>query len=177
MSNWQPPQNIYLLGMMGSGKSTIGQLLSRQLGYQFIDTDRAIVENYQDYGDTSGEIFQVVGEEQFREWETQELEKIANTYHCVVATGGGIVLSHYNWQYLYQGFTIWIDPLMKILWSRLKGDRTRPLLQTNNPRSQLQQLMAERQSLYARSNLRVTINTHQSPKKTVEQIINELIRE
>ncbi len=119
--------NLYLVGMMGAGKSTVGQVLAQQLGYQFFDTD-AVIE--QATGQAIATLFAELGEPGFREMERRVLGELAAYTRLVVATGGGIVTQPENWGILRQGVVVWLDVPITELHRRLQTDTTRPLLQT-----------------------------------------------
>jgi len=92
--------NIYLVGMMGAGKTTVGRILARKLKYRFFDTDELIVRVA---NQSIAEIFDLEGEEAFRELETKVLGELSAYQNSVVATGGGIVTQSMNWGYLHYG--------------------------------------------------------------------------
>lgn len=172
--------NLYLVGMMGCGKSTIGKILAKQLGYQFFDTD-SVIE--QVTGRSITEIFTTEGEAAFRELESQVLAELSARTRLAIATGGGIVLRQMNWSYLRHGLVVWIDVPVMLLYDRLRGDDTRPLLQAENPLQKLEQLMAERRSLYAQADVRVPVDGHYPPDKVarlamegMRQVIREPVR-
>jgi shikimate kinase len=119
--------NVYLIGLMGAGKTTTGKLLAQQLGYQFFDTD-ALVE--QVAGRCISEIFAESGEAHFRDLETQVLAEISAYPRLVVATGGGMVLKPMNWSYLHHGIVVWLNVDPAHLAERLAADQSRPLLAT-----------------------------------------------
>jgi shikimate kinase len=164
--------NIYLIGMMGSGKSTIGKLLADGLQYQFMDTDTTIEKKV---SQNVTEIFEASGEIEFRQIETQVLAKITADTRLVVATGGGIAIELENWNHLRQGLVIWLDVSLDVLVERLKSDRTRPILNTpGDLRTKLQQILADRRERYAAANLHIPITSNLPPTEIVEQIINRL---
>ena len=164
--NIQPKQsNIYLIGMMGSGKTTVGKLLAQKLNYSFFDTDDCIEKSVQK---TIAEIFNTEGETKFRALESQTLNQLSTKEQSVIATGGGIVQRSQNWNCLDQGLSIWLDAELNLLQQRLTGDRTRPL------GSQLESLLATRRPLYAPADLHISIKPEQSPKDLVTEIINLL---
>ncbi|MCG9893217.1 MAG: shikimate kinase [Thermosynechococcaceae cyanobacterium MS004] len=163
--------NLYLIGMMGSGKSTTGKLLAQTLGYQFCDSDEVIV---QATGLSIAQIFAEVGEAEFRKIETQVLSQIAAHTRLVVATGGGIVLERMNWSHLHHGLIIWLDADPDTLFSRLKEDTTRPLLQSPDPQQTLQELLAQRQQRYAQADLRIRVAAQDAPEQVVAAIVAEI---
>ncbi len=161
--------NIYLIGMMGSGKSTLGKLIAEQLGYGFIDTDTTIEKLV---GQTVTEIFQTVGEAEFRQLETQVLTEVSAYTRLTIATGGGIIINRENWGHLQQGLTIWLDPTIEIIIDRLQQDTTRPLLSSaTDLRSRLQQLYQERRDRYAEADLHIPITENLPAPVIIEQIL------
>ncbi len=166
-------QNVYLIGMMGSGKTTLGKLLANQLNYKFADTD-ALVEA--DTKQTVAQIFADVGEVGFRQIEHKILAEVATNNHFVIATGGGIVLNSANWTHLKNGITIWLDLAPDQLYQRLRSShQVRPLLATPDPLSTLRDIYSQRHRLYAQANLRVPIDCNDSPQKASEQLFMALV--
>lgn len=163
--------NLYLIGMMGAGKSSIGRLLAKELGYHFFDTDTLIE---QATGQPITQLFTESGEETFRQIETQVLSQLSAYTRKVIATGGGIVTRRENWSYLHHGIIVWLDVPPEELFHRLKRDTTRPLLQTDNPLEKLRQLSQERRSLYAQADLQVTIVPPENPKQVTRRILQDL---
>jgi shikimate kinase len=163
--------NIYLIGMMGCGKSTIGQLLAKQTGYSFIDTDASIEKVAKQ---SINDIFGAVGEENFRAIESQVLSEVSAYTRLVVATGGGIVLRQANWGNLRQGLVVWLDVNPDVIWQRLATDQTRPLLQGDNPQAKLREILTARCDRYAEADLRVQINTEIDPQIIVNEIIERI---
>jgi shikimate kinase len=163
--------NVYLIGMMGSGKSTIGKLLAQQLGYQFFDTDNLIV---QATGLTVSQIFAEAGEAEFRKIETQVLSQLSAYTRLVVATGGGIILERMNWSHMQQGLVLWLEVEPETLLDRLKEDTTRPLLQDTDPQNKLKTLLEQRHHLYAQADVKVRVEKHDSPEAVAESMIAEI---
>ncbi|XP_074320606.1 shikimate kinase, chloroplastic-like isoform X2 [Silene latifolia] len=118
---------IYLVGMMGSGKTTIGKLLAEVLGYSFFDSD-TLVETLE--GMSVAEIFNQHGEGYFREKETKVLEEVSTKHHLVISTGGGAVIRPINWRHMQSGVSVWLDVPIDCLARRISavGTGTRPLL-------------------------------------------------
>jgi shikimate kinase len=160
--------NIYLVGMMGSGKSTIGQVLAQQVGYGFLDTDSSIERITKQ---SISEIFKAVGEAEFRSIESQVLSEVSAYTKLVVATGGGIVIKQSNWGYLRQGVVVWLDVAENVLWQRLVGDNTRPLLSEPNPHDKLRELLESRRSRYGEADLRISISQEQPPADIAAEIL------
>ncbi|MGP1382968.1 MAG: shikimate kinase [Thainema sp.] len=163
--------NLFLIGMMGSGKTTVGQLLAEQLSYRFFDTD-AVIE--QAAHRPIRDIFATEGEVAFRQLETQVLSQLSAYTHLVIATGGGIVLERMNWSYLRHGIVVWLDVAVDLLYERLQDDATRPLLQTPDPQKTLQTILGQREHLYSQADLTITIQPHESPSETCDRILTEL---
>ena len=162
MNNLLQGLSVYLIGMMGSGKTTIGKYLSQQLDYRFVDTDAAIAALAQK---SIPEIFATEGESYFRELETKVLAELSTYTRCAIATGGGIIQKQINWSYLRQGLVVWLDTDLKILQKRLAEDDSRPLA------PQLESLLTTRRPLYAQADLQIAIATEQSPKAIATQIV------
>ena len=131
---------IYLIGMMGSGKSTLGKELSKRLGYKFIDMDHYIEEKCCKFID---EIFRDYGEEWFRAFETNTLKEFLEMDDVVIATGGGVIKNKKH-KKLMDGKCIYLSVPVEVLEERLAFDDTRPLLKTRSVRS----ILEERIPLY-----------------------------
>ncbi|CAN6542328.1 unnamed protein product [Malus baccata var. baccata] len=119
---------IYLVGMMGSGKTTVGKIMAQALSYSFIDSD-SLVEH--DVGGTSvAEIFKLYGEGFFRDKETEALRKLSLMHRLVVSTGGGAVVRPVNWKCMKKGISVWLDVPLEALAQRIAavGTGSRPLL-------------------------------------------------
>lgn len=143
--------NVFLVGMMGSGKSSVGRPLASALGYRFVDADQLLE---QAAGCSIASIFASEGEEGFRSLETQVLDAISPWQRTVVATGGGVVLRPVNWGYLRQGLVVWLDAPESVLVRRLRQDPTsRPLLAMPDPQQRLRELLEQRRPLYAQADL------------------------
>jgi shikimate kinase len=163
--------NLYLVGMMGAGKSTLGQHLAQQLAYRFFDTDTLIE---QAANQTIAEIFDQSGETAFRDLETQVLAQLSPYTRLVVATGGGIVLCRQNWGQLYHGVVIWLDVPLAELEQRLKGDGCRPLLQRSDWPAHLAQLLADRRRLYQEADIHLTVNAGEAVEAIAERLFLRL---
>ena len=164
-------RSLYLVGMMGSGKTSTGHPLAERLGYGFVDAD-AVIE--QAAGCSIPEIFERDGEAGFRKLESQVLSAISQRHSLVVATGGGAVTQPENWGLLHSGIVIWLDVIPDQLLQRLKADSTvRPLLQTTDPETALNTLLNERRPLYAEADLTVVIND-ETPEAVADGILQLL---
>lgn len=164
MNNLLQGVNVYLIGMMGAGKTTIGKHLAQRLDYRFFDTDEAIAKIAQK---SIPEIFATEGEAYFRALESQVLAEFSPYTRCVISTGGGIVQQKMNWSYLHHGLIVWLDTDLKILQTRLADDRSRPLA------NQLENLLENRRPLYAQADLKIAIaQEDRSPTDITTEIIN-----
>ena len=138
---------IFLIGPMGSGKTTVGRKLAQLLKYQFLDTDQMLVERT---GVSIAHIFEIEGEEGFRERETKLLEEVCELHNAVISTGGGIVLREKNRRLLSEsGTVVYLSASENILWNRLRHCTNRPLLQTENPKKVIAELLESRSPLYS----------------------------
>ena len=164
-------RSLYLVGMMGSGKTSTGRPLAERLGYGFVDAD-AVIE--QAAGCSIPEIFERDGEAGFRSVESQVLSAISQRHSLVVATGGGVVTQPENWGLLHSGIVIWLDVVPDQLLKRLTADSTvRPLLQTADPEAALNALLDERRPLYGEADLTVVIND-EAPETVADGILQLL---
>lgn len=138
--------NIYLVGLMGAGKTTIGRQLARRLGRSFYDSDHEIVERT---GVPIPTIFEIEGESGFRRREQQTIAELSKMKSIVMATGGGAVLDPENRRCLRDsGWVVYLNVPPLMLYQRTRNDRNRPLLQVENPLARLESLHAERDPLY-----------------------------
>lgn len=138
--------NIYLIGLMGAGKTTVGRQLAKRLGYPFYDSDHEIVERT---GVPIPTIFEIEGEEGFRRRETQTIHDLAQGKGLVMATGGGAVIKPENRECLRRtGWVVYLNVPPLMLYERTRHDRNRPLLQVADPLAKLEELYATRDPLY-----------------------------
>ena len=163
--------SVFLIGMMGVGKTTVGKNLAKQLGYRFCDTD-VLIETVANQ--TISNIFASTGEASFRELESQILSEVSAYTKTIIATGGGIVLKQMNWSYLRHGLIVWLDADVDLLLERLKEDSTRPLLQEVDPEAKLKSLLEERTHLYRQADLHICLKAEQTPEAIAQQIISEI---
>jgi len=139
-------RNIYLVGLMGAGKTTIGKVLARRLSFAFIDSDLEIAQRT---GVSLPTIFEIEGEEGFRKREAQVIAEIAALDKHVVATGGGVVLLRENREKLRgTGLVIYLNVPLHTLYERTRHDKNRPLLQVKDPLQKLKELHIHRDPLY-----------------------------
>jgi shikimate kinase len=143
--------NIILVGYMGSGKTTVGKNLARLKGYIFVDTDEMIVENEQR---TINDIFASDGEQAFRDMETTLLKKLiaCGSKRLVISTGGGMPLRKENRQLLKKlGCVVYLKALPDTIYDRIKDDTTRPLLQCDDPKQKIADMIQQRGPIYEES--------------------------
>lgn len=170
------PQNfsqvIFLVGLMGAGKSTVGRLLARRLGRRFIDTDHEIEKRN---GVTIPVIFEIEGEEGFRRREQEVLADLAQTPDIVLSTGGGIVLRPENREILRdQGFAVYLSARPELLAERTRHDKSRPLLNVSDPLAKLRELYTIRDPLYREVANAVVETGRGAPQQVVQAIVQAL---
>jgi len=139
-------ENIYLVGLMGAGKTTIGRQLAKNLGLPFYDSDKAIEEST---GVDIPTIFEFEGENGFRDREQKMLQQLTELKGIVLATGGGAILREENRKLLKEnGIVIYLQCSIDRIMERTRRDTQRPLLKTANPKERIEQLYKEREPLY-----------------------------
>ena len=137
---------IVLVGMPGSGKTTVGRDLAKRLGLRFVDTDHEIEART---GVKIPTIFEIEGEDGFRKRETQTLDDLTRESNMVLATGGGAVIRPENRALLRErAVVVFLSVPPAILWERTRHDRSRPLLQVPDPRGRLEELLKVRGPFY-----------------------------
>jgi shikimate kinase len=140
------PGSIFLVGLMGAGKTSVGRLLAKRFGKTFYDCDQEIERRT---GVKIPVIFEIEGEAGFRAREATVLKELAGLNDIVLATGGGAVLREDNRQVLmHNGTVVYLRASLDDLWQRTRHDRNRPLLRTPDPRAKLEELFGERDPLY-----------------------------
>jgi shikimate kinase len=161
-------QNIFLVGPMGAGKSTIGRFLSKELSIPFKDTDHEIEART---GADIPWIFDMEGEDGFRDRETAVLDELTQSPGVVLATGGGVILREKNRQYLAaRGTVVYLETAVDDQYKRTLKDKNRPLLQQDDPRQVLEDLFQIRDPLY-RSIADFIVSTHMgNPQAVVRKI-------
>jgi shikimate kinase len=163
------PGNVFLVGLMGAGKTTVGRLLARRLKLRFFDSDREVERRC---GVTIPVIFEIEGEAGFRAREEQVLAELTAASGIVLATGGGAVLAPENRRRLAAGGTvIYLNARPEDLYERVRHDRGRPLLATADPLGRLRELHRERDALY-RSVADLVVDTG---AQTVQFLARELL--
>jgi shikimate kinase len=167
-----PSANIFLVGLMGSGKTTIGKLLAKHRGLEFIDSDHEIVRRC---GVSIPTIFEIEGEEGFRKRESCVIEELSRRQDIVLATGGGAVLRAENRAVLKaRGAVVYLKCHPKDLYMRTRHDKNRPLLQTEDPLRKLQELHAVRHGVYMEAADIVLESGRQSAHSLVRRLENSL---
>lgn len=160
--------NVFLVGPMGVGKTTIGRLLADELHYSFLDTDREIEARC---GADIPWIFDVEGEEGFRLREQKVLEELSANDHQVLATGGGIVLKPENREILKRrGIVVYLTARLDLLVDRTGKDKKRPLLMVDDPRSALEKTLITRDPLYREVATMIVSTDSQNPRQTAREI-------
>jgi shikimate kinase len=150
------PGNIFLVGMMGAGKTSVGRVLAKRLNKVFYDSDHVIEQRT---GVKIPVIFEIEGESGFRHRESVVLDELTALDEVVLATGGGVVLAPENRERLRtRGTVVYLRASVKDLLNRTRHDKNRPLLQTADPRARLNELFEIRDPLY-REIAHVTIDT------------------
>ncbi|NOQ77556.1 MAG: shikimate kinase AroK [Methylococcaceae bacterium] len=164
--------NIFLVGPMGAGKSTVGRQLAKALGRDFYDSDKEIEKRT---GVSISWIFEMEGEEGFRIREQKVIEELTQLKDIVLATGGGAILSDDTRRALRsRGHVIYLSASAEQLFRRTVKDKTRPLLQTEDPKQQIIDLLAIRDPLY-QSVADVELRTgDQSIQHAVSEVIKQL---
>ncbi|MBC8400887.1 MAG: shikimate kinase [Candidatus Marinimicrobia bacterium] len=165
--------NIFLIGMMGSGKSTVGRLLAKKLSLLFVDLDLEIEAGE---GLTIAAIFNKNGAERFRQLEREYLENVIRHTGQVIATGGGIILDHHNRQRIISnGVAVLLRCQMKTLSNRLKNIHDRPLLNRDGTTIQmLEKIWTERQEFYHLTARIILDNDLMKPATAVNKIIKQI---
>jgi shikimate kinase len=163
--------NFYLIGMPGSGKTVTGEVLSKKLVKHFVDTDSLIIERAKK---SISAIFEVYGEDYFRNLETDVLFQVSRLPNQVVATGGGIVIRQKNWDLMREsGKIIYLRTSLEWIARRTIASAERPLLNAGSleeRRHKIQDLLATREALYGKADLIIDTDA-----KTAEAVANEII--
>ena len=160
---------IALIGMMGAGKTSVGRRLAHRLGRAFVDADRELEARC---GVSVATVFELEGEDGFRQREAALIDELTARPGLVLATGGGAVLRAENRACLRErAFVVYLRTSPHEVWLRTRRDRSRPLLQTANPRARIAELIATRDPLY-RETAHLTIDTGRQP---IEHVVNAII--
>ncbi|HUX65292.1 shikimate kinase AroK [Sulfuricella sp.] len=164
--------NIFLIGLMGAGKTTVGKLIARHLNRPFVDSDHEIEKRT---GVNIPLIFELEGEAGFRTREAAVIEELTGQKNIVLATGGGAILSRRNRDNLRRnGTVIYLRAKVEDLWQRTRHDKNRPLLQTAEPLAKLKELFTQRDPLYCEIADIIVDSGAQSVHALVHQIEEQL---
>lgn len=160
--------SIALIGFMATGKSTIGPLLAKKIGYTFIDTDEMVEKAM---GMTIFEIFKNLGEDAFREAEHAALKEAVERKQSVISTGGGIILFERNRRLLREKtFVVSLTSQPETIFKRIQGDHSRPLLAGKDPLGQIIKIMGERQEFYEACDFKLS-----TEKRTAEACCEKIL--
>ncbi|GAB4508041.1 MAG: shikimate kinase AroK [Sulfuricaulis sp.] len=164
--------NIFLIGPMGAGKSTIGRHLAELLNKDFRDSDQEIEKRT---GAAIPLIFEIEGEAGFRSRESSVLDDLTHQSNLVLATGGGAILSPDNRKILHErGVVVYLQAPLETLLQRTRRDRHRPLLQTADRRSTLEDILKAREPIYRQAADIVIETSHRSPMSVAREIMRKL---
>ena len=159
---------------MGSGKTTVGKILAKQLGKSFVDSDEEIKKRT---GVSIPHIFYIEGETGFRQREAHVIQELVRHPNIVLATGGGAVLNEQVREALADnGIVVYLKSTVHDLWQRTRHDRNRPLLQTSDPYGRLKELYRQRDPLYTAVADMIEPTGKQSPQTLVMHLAAELNR-
>jgi shikimate kinase len=161
--------SIFLIGMMGAGKSTVGRLLAAGCGFDFIDCDRELEQRA---GASINTMFELEGEAAFRQRESSLLDELTGRPHVVLATGGGVVLSEQNRQHLRsRGLVIYLQASVDEIARRTRADTTRPLLKVDDRPARIEQLLEQRGPLYRQTAHLVFRSAASNPRRLVARLL------
>ena len=164
--------NIYLVGLMGAGKTTVGKQLAHRLGKNFHDADHEVEQRT---GVRVATIFEIEGEAGFRAREVEAIERLTQLENVVLATGGGAVLDERNRERLRtRGYVVYLHGQPRDLWQRTRHDKSRPLLSGSDPLTKLKQLYAVRDPLYREIAELILDTGKQSVSSLMRQLLNQL---
>ncbi|UMZ73977.1 shikimate kinase [Natranaerofaba carboxydovora] len=166
-------KNLVLMGFMGTGKTVVGERLSKKLELPLYDTDNLIEQKA---GKSIPNIFDEYGEVYFRELETEVLKEIISFRGCVISTGGGVVLKDKNWDILKSNENMFLISLMakpETIYERLENDTARPLLQVEDPYEKICELFDKRKELYLRADI-VLWTDDLAVEEIVEKVIDKV---
>ena len=165
--------NIILVGLMGAGKSTIGRNLAKKLKKEFYDSDRVIEERT---GVDIATIFEIEGESGFRAREAQVIEELCQLNDIVLATGGGSILRAENRENMKNfGQVVYLSTTAELLYSRIRHDKSRPLMQTSNPLATLKKLLQDREPFYKEVSS-VVITTGRQKATVIVKRVDEALK-
>lgn len=167
-------ENVYLVGMMGSGKSTTAVELAKFLKSKATDVDELIIKNA---NKSINQIFKEDGEAKFRATESKILEQVTASPGQIVATGGGVVLKQDNIDRMRStGTVIYLNASFPVLWQRVKHNQDRPLLRGSSPEEALKEIYEERVPLYQKCAHHVFLTDQKTPKQVAQEIFERLFK-
>lgn len=165
-------KNIVLVGLMGSGKSTVGKYLAQDTGLRFIDTDKVIEDSV---GMKISDIFELKGEAEFRQLECEAVKEVAEKDAVIISTGGGAFENAANRNILLtNGMVFYLKASADCLFKRIKNDNSRPLLNGDNPKSVLEGLITERETNYKKAHHVINVE-HLTAKEVAEEILHRVM--
>lgn len=166
------PQSVFLVGLMGAGKTTVGRLLARRLKMRFVDSDHEVSAAT---GVTIPTIFDIEGESGFRRRESEVIQRLSQNVDIVMATGGGSILDPENRRCLRErGMVVYLSAAPETLHERTRKDAGRPLLQVGDRLARLRELYQQRDPLY-REVADITIEVGRtSASQVVRQILSSI---
>jgi len=169
----EPPRSVFLIGMMGAGKTTVGRMLANALGFQFVDADRELEARS---GALVATIFSVEGEDGFRRREAGLLDELTQRPRIVLATGGGAILNAETRARLKQrGLVLYLRASAEEIHRRTRNDRSRPLLQTADPLARIEELLAQREPLYEETAHVTFQSASANPRRLVRRLLEDPI--
>lgn len=164
--------SVFLVGMMGAGKTSVGRLLAQRLNKRFVDADHEIEVRC---GVTIPVIFEIEGEAGFRQRERAIIDELTTLPDIVLATGGGAVLAEDSRQHLRnRGLVVYLKAPAHEIWQRTRRDRNRPLLATDDPHRRIVELLTARDPLYAEVAHLTVESTHDSLKSMVNRLVERI---
>lgn len=167
-------KSLVLVGLMGSGKTSVGRRLAARLGAPFCDCDEEIVAAA---GQNIPGIFAEFGETYFRDGETKVLRRLLEGPPQVIATGGGAFVREENRDLIRaHGISIWFSASVEVLWDRVKGKPGRPLLDVPNPQERLAELAQERAPFYKLANIEVESRANEPHEAVVDRVLKALAK-
>jgi len=166
-------KTVALVGMMGSGKSAVGKVVASLINVPFIDAD---IEIERAAKLSIPEIFERHGEKFFREKEDQVIKRLLQAMPCILATGGGAFINKKIRKSIDRhGVSVWLNADLTTLWNRVKNKKTRPLLQTNNPKETLTNIYIERREIYSLADVTVDSQAKSSLEDMAYTVITSLL--
>ncbi|MBI4313466.1 MAG: shikimate kinase [Candidatus Omnitrophica bacterium] len=163
------PKNIVLVGFMGTGKSVVGKKLAQQLKYGFVDTDEIIQAECRR---PIRKIFAEEGESRFRQMEREVIERAAAKDHQVIATGGGAIIDDQNFQALKRnGWIVWLKAEPDVILQRVGDAASRPLLDIEDPKSQIERLLNLRRAAYSKADAAV-----ETSRRNIDEVVQEIVK-